>query len=130
MKSPERVFQELLDDDIEFNLGLSTNAHFSKEAFSLLMKSFHYQHEGFSKGWTDRQNYTMPEATWEDIGAAKDAFVAAMQLQGKSPETTVAVLKKVFEPVFAARFEHYREILSFLYRLTQDADMLERMIRA
>lgn len=131
MKPPEKVFQELLEDDIEFNLGLHVNDHFNKAVFDRLMKCFRDQDEGFSTlvaGRTD--GYTMPEATWEDLRAAKDSFVKAMQLQGKSPEITVAILKKVFEPVFAARFDHYREIMSFLYRLTQDAEMLDRLIRA
>lgn len=131
MKSPERVFQELLEDSITFNLGFRIADQYPRATFQEIMRVFRDQDHGWhSVARRSGHFYAMPETTLEDIVDSHKRFVEAMQLQGKSPETTVVVLKKVFEPIFAARFEDHREIMSFLYRLTQDAEMLDRLIRA
>ena len=135
MKTDAQVFLELLEDEIVFNTGYSKSDTFSRKIFGNLLTSLMRSEEKhmrlrFDNGQNDGHNFRLPETTWDDLCAAKESFVAAMQQQGKSPETTVAILKKVFEPVFAARFEDHREIMSFLYRMTQDKELFDRILRA
>lgn len=131
MKLPETVFQEWLAESISFNIGSSRTDQFDRVTFARIMRGFLRRTEIFeSIRLGGEAEYPLPETTWEDIVASKKAFLAAMSGKGHPPEVAALVLKKVFAPVFAARFEDHREIMSFLYRLTQDAELLDRLIRA